>query len=411
MKEKFKSIGVSLKNFYNTRRKLATGILVGVAVLLLSGGILLLILKPPSPPEDLRATVRSYDEINLTWIDQQRSDGYNIYRSEELHDNYEKVDTTSNRHYLDTGLEPSTTYYYRVTKIQKNKESDYSREVHATTEPVGTVSRLRVGEVGHDYIHLTWEDFYGSEGYVVYRTDGPDRPYREVTTTSNNYYFDSNLEKNRAYYYVVTQIIDGEESEYSTQIIAATRDWSCGTAINYDDKFYSTINISEQCWLAENLNYEAEEGSWCYRNESDNCDRYGRLYDWNTALTVCPEGWSLPTDDDYKTLEREMGMSRIEANETEWRGEEKDVGDLLKIASECSQIGEDFCGNSRLNIMLGGSRSSAGAFRYLGTHGFLWTSTPLGSNAYRRLFSLENASVHRGTASTENGFHVRCIKD
>jgi uncharacterized protein (TIGR02145 family) len=406
-------------NFYNTKRKIAIGIIIFLAVLLVGGVVLYFVLRPPAPPEDLRATVRSYEAINLTWIDPQRADGYRIFRSQETGTDYEEIAVTANRHYLDDELEPETTYYYRITKIVGSKESNYTPDVHATTEGVGTVSNLRAQEVGHDYIHLVWDGYRESEGYVIYRTEDPDRPYMEIDTTTNEYYFDSDLENNKAYYYVVTQVVNGEESEYSRRLLTATRDWSCGTAINYDDKFYGTIQIGNQCWFKENLNYETEEGSWCYDNEDRNCNSHGRLYSWETAMNraleeraqgICPEGWHIPSDDDFKELERHLGMSRVQANASDWRGQEINIGDIMKVPSSCSQVGEDFCGNSGFNIVMGGSRSSAGAFRYMGTHSFFWTSTLAGENVFRRLLGIDNSGVHRDTASKQNGFFVRCIK-
>ncbi len=407
-------------NFYNTKRNVALGIAGGVVLLIVTGVVLFFVLKLPDPPEDLRATVRSHEAINLTWIDPQKSDGYNIYRSEELATDYEKVATTANRHYLDTGLNPETTYYYMIKKLVGEKESEYSKAVHATTERAGAVTGLRAGEVGHDYIKLEWDAFEGSEGYVVYRSDGRDRPYTRIRSTTNNYYFDSDLERRKPYYYVVTQIIGGEETEYSTQLEVATSDWTCGTAIEYDEEFYRTVELNGRCWFAENLNYETETGSWCYAEEESSCDRYGRLYDWETAMNgsvterargLCPEGWYIPTDEEFKLLERGLGMDRMDSNDSEWRGEGLKIGDKLKSANECSETDENFCGSSNFDVLLGGSRSGAGAFRYMGTHAFLWTSTLANDVAWRRLFSLDNSGVHRDTATLQNAFFVRCIQE
>nr|AGS53586.1 hypothetical protein [uncultured bacterium contig00070] len=68
-----------------------------------------------------------------------------------------------------------------------------------------------------------------------------------------------------------------------------------------DGKAYKTVNIGEQVWMAENLDYEAE-GSVCYDNDPANCEKYGRLYNWATAKNACSEGWHLPNEDEWDAL-------------------------------------------------------------------------------------------------------------
>jgi len=90
-----------------------------------------------------------------------------------------------------------------------------------------------------------------------------------------------------------------------------------------DGHVYKKVTIGDQIWMAENLNYAAD-GSACYKNATtgqEYCDRYGRLYDWNTAMDyvsssnsdpsgvegVCPVGWHLPSDAEWIKLIHFLG--------------------------------------------------------------------------------------------------------
>jgi uncharacterized protein (TIGR02145 family) len=93
-----------------------------------------------------------------------------------------------------------------------------------------------------------------------------------------------------------------------------------------DGKVYKTVKIGDQVWMAENLAYKPTSGnSLKYESEADYTAVYGYLYDWKTAMKVCPKGWRLPTDDEWAELSEYLGGEKIaggklkETGTTHWK--------------------------------------------------------------------------------------------
>lgn len=196
-----------------------------------------------------------------------------------------------------------------------------------------------------------------------------------------------------------------------------------------DGQTYSTIEIGSQVWMAENLKYlpaVVDPGTESYTEPyyyvygyigtdvatakaTENYSTYGVLYNWSAALNACPSGWHLPSDEEWKTLEMELGMSQNEADDTSWRG--TDEGNQMKSTTGWSNNGNE-TNSSGFTALPGGYRFSLGSFHYLGYYGYWWSSSEYSSSyAWNRTLYYTSGDVYRGDKYKGFGFSVRCIKD
>jgi uncharacterized protein (TIGR02145 family) len=152
--------------------------------------------------------------------------------------------------------------------------------------------------------------------------------------------------------------------------------------------------------------------SYCYDNDTAYAHTYGWLYTWDAAMNgsvfesaqgICPDGWHIPSDDEWKVLEIYLGMSQEEADmENEWRG--TGVGAKLRKG-----------GSSGYEALYSGGRSFTGRYSYLGENEYIWTSTEYSANpfyAWRRCLRTTTDEVGRwNTFQKTYAFSVRCVKD
>ena len=162
-----------------------------------------------------------------------------------------------------------------------------------------------------------------------------------------------------------------------------------------DSRQYKTVRIGNQLWMAQNLNFETETGSWCHSNLDLNCDIYGKLYTWYAAQSACPAGWRLPNTTDWDQLIAHVGS---------------DPGDQLR-ADFGWNAGHNGNNSSGFTALPGCYRSAYGSFSALGSYAYFWESDEnSATSAWSRLFSYNRSDIERNYLDKGNAFSVRCIK-
>ena len=160
--------------------------------------------------------------------------------------------------------------------------------------------------------------------------------------------------------------------------LALTRfDFGSDVPVDDDGVRYNIFKVEETTWLAENLNDSNHEmgESWCYDEDQENCSKYGRLYDLEAAMVVCPEGWRLPTYDDWAKLEEKF--EEIES--------------------------------SVLSDVRGG-HSFSEYFYEIDNGGYWWSST-MGIDGIANIKYLDDEGLKSNAFSSDHGLSVRCVKN
>jgi uncharacterized protein (TIGR02145 family) len=178
------------------------------------------------------------------------------------------------------------------------------------------------------------------------------------------------------------------------------------------------VVIGGMTWMRKNLNVETLSGSWCYEDKPDSCKKYGRLYDWETAMTVCPGGWHLPTKEEWDALAMaaggyERGGNALKAT----RGWIFYYGDQYNITTD----------DYGFSALPGGYRRyypDGGRYYFEGGYnGYWWTATPAGRPVvdddffwwpyYGHIHYYDYAVEwgYGGVHHQRAGLSVRCVKD
>jgi uncharacterized protein (TIGR02145 family) len=240
--------------------------------------------------------------------------------------------------------------------------------------------------------------------------------------------FTSNISglTNGTTYYVRAYATNSAGTSYGSQV-----EFSSSIA-DIDGNTYRTVKIGNQLWMAENLRTTKNTDNVDIPNVTDNTawttlttmayswygnnisykNTYGALYNWITVSDgkLCPSGWHVPSDDEYKTMELYLGVSSAVIDVWGWRGTNE--GSELKTTTGWA-TGENGTNTSGFSALPGGYRYAAdGIFYSFGSLAYWWTSSLSSPDIawYRRLDG-PNTDIYRAATSIRGGKFIRCVKN
>ena len=353
------------------------------------------------------------------------------------------------------GLDQNTTYYIRAYAVN-GAGSAYGEGMVVKTGRTLTVPRVETSGVH------TIAEYSAIAGGVV-RDDGGSEiisygvcwdtlPNPSIEGTHKTFsegtgpFFTTikNLEL-RSFYYVKAFAINSTGLAYGDEVEFRTNDYP---VTDFDGNVYPTVVIGEQTWMARNLavttyangtpipftpedewwdSLRVDEKGFCYYdNLNSNSNTYGALYSWSAAVNgqdnidpelepiqgVCPDGWHLPSDGDWKELEMFLGMTALTADSTGWRG---NIGGKLKSAGREHWLipNNGATNETRFTALPAGDRFPKGDYNNLHFSTFFWTSSNYNQdNAWARALGYYVTTMYRGHQDLkEFGFSVRCVRD
>jgi len=208
-----------------------------------------------------------------------------------------------------------------------------------------------------------------------------------------------------------------------------------------DDKIYRYEEIGTQTWMADNLNYDVPNNDTdvCYDKDPANCTKYGRLYNWATAMAlpskcnstptsgadcaikntnhqgICPSGWHIPSNSEWDALYRFVDGTSGTDSPYESPTAGKDLKEKFGwIDCGPSGSGEDYlCEDThRFSARPGGYGWADGYFNFVGSNGSWWSASEWSSySAYYRSINHYDEGASYFPDIKNNLYSVRCVKN
>ena len=349
-----------------------------------------------------------------------------------------------------TNLTINTTYYVRAYATN-GIGTAYGNQLGFTTDDIPTLTTIAASSITENSAQSGGN--ITNDGGAPVTARGVCWSTSSTPTTADSYTNDGSGSGS------FTSNITGL-AEVTTYYIRAYATNSIGTSYgeedifttllaDYDGNVYNTVHIGNQHWMTENLKVThfadgtaitLVEGdsewaalgitskAYCYNiNSTFNIDTYGALYTWGAAMNgtassssnpssvqgVCPDGWHLPSDAEWKELEMFLGMSQTVADSIDCRG--TDEGGKLKETGiiHWNNPNDGATNSSGFTALAGGSRYFFNGWTSsTGYNSHLWSSTESSSTeAWSRTLGYNYSKVCRNGSIKYFGYSVRCLRD
>lgn len=256
-------------------------------------------------------------------------------------------------------------------------------------------------------------------------------------TPGNTYYFKAFAQSGNDVFY-------SDEQSFTT----IDADGFMGTVEDVDGNIYATKVIGGREWMLENLrtkhfcdssaipseiateewgtlttaalgwyDYDKIEG---FESDAEILETYGALYNWyavNDERQLCPTGWHVPSDEEWRLFEVSLGMSEAQSLDIDYRG--TDEGAMIKITATAPRdahprwdSGNKSNNSTGFSVIPGGARYESGNYGYKGFFGYLWTASEVATNdAWGRILIFSETSIGRDIVDKNMGMNIRCIKN
>jgi len=325
------------------------------------------------------------------------------------------------------GLSENTTYYVRAFAISSEK-TVYGQQLVFTTVAAPSLTTTEASQVTA-IAAISGGNILTDGGYTI-TSRGVCWSTSQNPTIINSHTSDgsgigsytSNITglNQATTYFVRAYATNSLGTNYGNQVSFTTEELT-SFIDSRDGTEYSTVQIGNQIWMAENLKYlpyvyAPSSGSntlkyyYVYNfsgtivsaaKATSNYNTYGVLYNWTAALSACPTGWHLPSDSEWTELSDYLGGESVAG------GKLKETG-----TSHWSNPNTGATNETDFTALPGGYRSTSNSFYSLGTYGYFWSSTlSTSTNAIDRRLNSINIQMNKADVVKENGFSIRCVKN